>query len=65
MKAEKPHMIATAYGLPATLGLSMTRRAYTAPMAEPVTRCTLFASVASTCMQGLGPLECRFRALTV
>lgn len=54
MKAEKQTMVATTYGLVATTGLSMTRKAYTAPMTDPVTRCTLLAMVASTCKHAAG-----------
>lgn len=54
MKAEKHTMVATAYGLVATTGLSMTKKAYIAPMTDPVTRCTLLAMVASTCKHAAG-----------
>ena len=54
MMAEKQTIVATAYGLVATTGLSMTKKAYVAPMTDPVTRCTLLAMVASTCKRTAG-----------
>ena len=49
MNAEKQQSAPTAYGLLATTGLNITKKPYTQPITEPVTRCTLLAKVASTC----------------